>query len=207
MKTTNILLAGLSLCFAACQSPANTENKQDTTVHAESVAEKAIETDFLIVPGRSIGQVALGEDMITVGEKLGKPDAGDAAMGKAWGIWYGKDSSSNTRNELAVYSAYRDTSMRVKEVKQIRITANQFKTKDGIGVGISEADAKLNFKAMELAATYINEKKDTINVFDAKKDGIGFEFLKGKSISLTVHPVNQSINNTYLTLHPEWKKI
>ncbi|RZL29787.1 MAG: hypothetical protein EOP00_37305 [Pedobacter sp.] len=138
---------------------------------------------------------------------LGRPDAGDAAMGKAWGIWYSKDSISGHRDELAIYSSYKDTSMRIKDVKQIRITSNRFKTQDGFTTGRSEADTKLKFPAMERISAYLNEQNDTVTVYDAKGDGIGFEFLKGKSISLTIHPMNQAVNETYLTLHPEWKLI
>jgi len=154
-----------------------------------------------------VGEISLGEDMAKIGVKLGRPDAGDAAMGKAWGIWYSKDSTSGQRNELAIYSSYRDTSMRVKDVKQIRITSAQFKTQDGFTTGRSVSETKLKFSDIEKISSYLNEQKDTVTVYDSKRDGIGFEFLKGKSISLTVHPMNQSVNGTYLTLHPEWKRI
>ncbi|SDG54020.1 hypothetical protein SAMN05421827_107231 [Pedobacter terrae] len=145
--------------------------------------------------------------MEQVAEKLGRPDAGDAAMGKAWGIWYGSDSTAKRRDEIAIYSSYRDTSMRVKDVKQIRITSNAFKTQDGLATGANLEDTKLKFPDIKKLSSYLNEKKDTVVVYDAKKEGIGFEFLKGKSISLTVHPVNTAVNDTYLTLHPEWKLI
>jgi len=207
MKSIKIICLGLSIGVAACQSSQNAQHKTDSIASIESGPGKIIDERFLVVPGRSVGDISLGEDMTKVGARLGRPDDGDAAMGKAWGIWYSKDSTSGQRDELAIYSSYKDTSMRVRDVKQIRITSPKYKTQDGFTTGRSEADAKLKFNSMERISAYLNEQKDTVIVYDAKVDGIGFEFLKGKSISLTVHPVNQGINNTYLTLHPEWKQI
>ena len=207
MKSTKIILLAMSISFAACQSSQNSEHKSDSIENMESGNAKIVDSRFLIVPGRSVGEISLREDMTEVGKKLGRPDAGDAAMGKAWGIWFSNDSTAGFRNELAIYSSYRDTSMRVKDVKQIRITSPKFKTQDGFTTGLSASDTKLKFPAMEKVSSYLNEKNDTVTVYDARQDGIGFEFLKGKSISLTIHPMNQSVNGTYLTLHPEWKLI
>jgi hypothetical protein len=208
MKSIKFALLGLSISLAACQSAKkNDDKKADSVNNLTSVSSQAVDDRFLVVAGRSVGEIALGEDMEQLGKKLGRPNAGDAAMGKAWGIWYSDDSTAKHRNEIAVYSSYRDTSMQVKDVKQIRITSNKFKTKDGLATGSTLEGTKLKFPTIERLSAYLNEEKDTVLVYDAKKDGIGFEFLKGKSISLTVHPVNIPVNATYLTLHPEWKLI
>ncbi len=208
MKSIKFALLGLSISFAACQSANKSdERKTDSVSNLKSAKTQDVDGRFLIVAGKSVGEISLGENMEQVVEKLGKPDAGDAAMGKAWGIWYGSDSTAKRRNEIAIYSSYRDTSMRVKDVKQIRITSNDFKTQDGLATGATLEDTRLKFPDIKKLSAYLNEKKDTVAVYDAKKDGIGFEFLKGKSISLTVHPVNTAVNDTYLTLHPEWKLI
>ncbi|WP_431292145.1 hypothetical protein [Pedobacter sp. P26] len=208
MKSIKTVLWGLSISLAACQSAnKNDQQKTDSVSNLKSATTQAMDGRFLIVAGKSIGEISLGENMEQVGEKLGKPDAGDAAMGKAWGIWYSDDSTGKHPNEIAVYSSYRDTSMLVKDVKQIRITSDKFKTQDGLATGTTMEEAKNKFPAIEKLSAYLNEDKDTITVYDAKKEGIGFEFLKGKSVSITVHPVNTPVNATYLTLHPEWKSI
>lgn len=207
MKSRKIIFLSFIIGLTACQSAEHSAHQQDSTEYIISGKQKNVDSAFLVVPGKSIGEISLEENMTEVGKKLGRPDAGDAAMGKAWGIWYSKDSTDGQKNELAVYSSYRDTSMMVKEVKQIRITSAQFKTQSGLTTGGPEADAKSKFPAMELVSSYLNQSKDTVTVYDSRQDGIGFEFLKGKSISITVHPVNQSVNGTYLTLHPEWKLI
>ncbi|MBB6240404.1 hypothetical protein HDC90_005079 [Pedobacter sp. AK013] len=207
MKPIKIILLGLSISLAACQSGnKKDENKADSVTNIAVVPAQTVDKRFLVVAGRSVGEITLGENIEQVTKKLGKPDAGDAAMGKAWGIWYSKDSAKH-RDEIAVYSSYRDTSMRVKDVKQIRITSNRFKTKDGLATGATLQEIKLKFPNIKKLSSYLNENKDTVTVYDAKDGGIGFEFLKGKSISLTVHQVNIPVNATYLTLHPEWKLI
>ncbi|WP_412468032.1 hypothetical protein [Pedobacter sp. KLB.chiD] len=206
MKFIKTFLLGLCISLLACQSAKKTdENKKDSLISATSASTQAVDKRFLIVAGHSIGEISLGEDMEQVSKKLGRPDVSDAAMGKAWGIWYSSDSTAKRRAEIAVYSAYRDTSMRVKDVKQIRVTSYQFKTQDGLATGTPLEDTKLKLPDIEKISSYLNEEKDTVIVYDAKKEGIGFEFLKGKSISVTVHPVNTALNLTYLTLHPEWK--
>ena len=207
MKSIKFALLGISMSVAACQSANKTDQNTDSASNLASTPMQSVDERFLVVAGRSIGEINLGEDMEEVGKKLGRPNAGDAAMGKAWGIWYSDDSTAKRRNEIAVYSSYRDTSMRVKDVKQIRITSNKFKTKDGLATGSTLEDVKSKFPTIKKLSAYLNEDKDTVAVYDAKKDGIGFEFLKGKSIALTVHQVNIPVNATYLTLHPEWNVI
>lgn len=208
MKSIKIILIGLSISLFACQSSkTNNTNKADSIASIESGPGKIVDERYLVVPGQSVGEISLGENMEIVGKKLGRPDAGDAAMGKAWGIWYSKDSIENGKNELAIYSSYKDTTLTSKDVKQIRITSKQFKTQDGFGTERSFEDTQMKFPGIIKIAAYLNEAKDSIMVYDSKTEGIGFEFVNGKSISLTVHPKNVSVNGTYLTLHPEWKLI
>ena len=207
MNSMKIAILLLSTSFVACQSSQNSQHKSDSVASIESGPGKIVDSRFLIVPGRSVGDISLGENVEIVGKMLGKPDVSDAAMGKAWGIWYRTDSSSKQKEEIAIYSAYRDTSMRVKSVKQIRITSAEYKTQDGYRIGMAESETKQKFPGMEKVSAYLNEQKDTVTVFDSKQEGVGIEFLSGKSVALTVHPANQPINATYLTLHPKWKAL
>jgi hypothetical protein len=59
----------------------------DTTA-IEMPGDKPVPLAQLIVPGISVGQTAINEGSEVVHKKLGKPDAGDAAMGKSVSIWY-----------------------------------------------------------------------------------------------------------------------
>lgn len=206
MKPIKIALLGLSISVVACQSADRKLAAQnDSLTQVPVVAGQTVDQRFLVVAGRSVGEIAIGADMEQVSQKLGKADAGDAAMGKAWGIWYGDDSTGGQRNEVAVYSAYRDTSMQVKEVKQIRVTADKFKTADGFSLGTTLTALRSKFPDLRQVTSYVDTTKDTVLVYDSNKSGISFEFLKGKSVALTVHPEHVPVNGTYLTLHPEWK--
>lgn len=209
MKSIKIVLLGLSISLFAC----NSTNKRNVTKDSIGTAntidspEKIVEERFLIIPGQSIGQISLGEDVRQVGKKLGKPDLSDAAMGKAWSIWYSKDKMTTRRNEVAIYSSYKDSTLTSKVVKQIRITSKMFKTQSGFGTEKTLDEIKSKFNDIEPVAVYLNERMDTVKIFDSKKEGIGFEFLKAKSISITVHPKNFSLSETYLAVHPEWKLV
>ncbi|RQO77041.1 hypothetical protein DBR40_10240 [Pedobacter sp. KBW01] len=206
MKLIKMALLALSISVVGCQSSNRKQAVQnDSLTHVSTVVGQITDERFLVVAGRSVGEIAIGADMEQVGQKLGKADAGDAAMGKAWGIWYGNDSTGRQRNEIAVYSSYRDTSMRVKDVKQIRVTSDKFKIVDSFSLGTTLTALQSKFPDLKQVSRYVNAQKDTVLVYDSKKRGISFEFLKGKSIALTVHPENVAVNATYLTLHPEWK--
>ncbi|UKT66106.1 hypothetical protein [Pedobacter mucosus] len=209
MRSIVGILLGLSISLFACNSVEHKNINTDSTTKKISVGESklTIGPKFLIIPGVSIGQIKLGEDTQEIGNKLGTPDAGDAAMGKAWSIWYSEDPNTTRRNELSIYSSYKDSSATSKDVKQIRITSGQFKTLDGFGTGRKLKDAQAKFPDLDQISTYLNEKKDTVLIYDSKSQGIGFEFLSGKSISLTVHPKNVSVNATYLAIHPDWKLV
>ncbi|MGV3704652.1 MAG: hypothetical protein ACO1NU_04670 [Arcticibacter sp.] len=146
--------------------------------------------------------------MQLVSQALGKPDAGDAAMGKAWGIWYDTDSSDQQRTEIAIYSSYKDSSMMAHDVKQIRTTAKRFKTEAGLGVGSTYADFKNAYPDLALVAQYSNQSsKDTIKVYDSKQKGISVEFIENTSTAITVHETGKATNDTYFTYHPDLKKI
>jgi len=197
---------GLSISIIACQSSTKKQAAQnDSLTQVSTPNGQATDQRFLVVAGHSVGEITIGADMEQVTQKLGKADAGDAAMGKAWGIWYGNDSTSGQRNEIAVYSAYRDTSMRVKEVKQIRVTSDKFKTADGFSIGNTLSALQSKFPDLKKVNRYLNAQKDTVLVYDSKKWGISFEFLREKSVALTVHTEQIPVNATYFTLHPEWK--
>ena len=76
----NYLLIGFLLMFRFNDppKPANTA----------FIAQKPVSVAQLVVPGKSIGQTKLKEDAVLVYKKLGRPDAGDAAMGKSLATWY-----------------------------------------------------------------------------------------------------------------------
>ena len=57
----------------------------------EGIAQQSA---WLIVPGQRIGQIRLESPAQSLAV-LGKPDGGDAAMMKAWRIWYSRKKDNS----------------------------------------------------------------------------------------------------------------
>ncbi len=134
--------------------------KLDTT----SAEVPATSTDWDIVPGKRIGKTQLGDDPEMLLQRLGTPDASDAAMGKAWLVWRGKNGG-----ELAVFTSYADSNMVRKAVKQVYITSSRFQTAEGIHTGMSLPEIQRIFPDGHLQNT------ETEKRYDVEAKGISFE--------------------------------
>jgi len=209
MKYAKILLLLFAASFFACtQSSVSGDERKDSTANQAMLKPNRITTDSLIVPGKSVGKLYLKQDVQDLEQILGKADGGDAAMGKAWGIWYDKNSNGSTKDEIDVYSSYADTSMVKKDIKQIRITANSFATKNQLRTGNGLSAFLDEFKDAEKLSTFLDVKtKDSILIYDSKRNGIGVEVVKNIITAITIHEIGIPVNATYLTLHPEWKPL
>jgi hypothetical protein len=136
---------------------------------------------WLIVPGKSIGQVKLETPTESL-SVLGKPDGGDAAMMKAWRIWYSrkKDNSIDSSHMLAVFTAMRTQD--TQYVKQIRVNSPRFKTAKGVGVGSTIAMIRKTYPGVQLVQTYESANKARrILVYEDAKTGIAFETSNARS--------------------------
>jgi hypothetical protein len=201
MKLKYLFIIATGILFS-CNSDSSVKLYKDTS----SVSD--IESKLLIVPGKSIGKYFIGQNMVQVDSLKGKPDFSDAAMGKAWSIWYGKNKTGNKRNEIAIYSTYGDSTMSFKTVKQIRVISSKFETNDGLNNGNLLSNFTANYPDLIQVSRYIDTNLgDTIQIFDSKMHGIAVEFLRDISRSIIVHPKGEALNDSYLTLHPEWKKL
>jgi len=133
-----------------------------------------VSRDKLIVPGEGIGKTRLGMISDSVIRLLGKPDYSDAAMGKALLIWYGKNKdTNNNRTEVDVMVSYRDTSMRDKAVKQIRITSDYFETKNGVKVHDDLHRIMKYFPDISKSDYHLTDS--TKAIYDDTVNGIAFE--------------------------------
>ncbi len=222
-----IFFYGIVFLSVACNNSSNTTSSKsdtstitttDTIVKHDTVIVNndqsqtdttASESNPLIVAGESVGKISLGADAATLQSILGKPDMSDAAMGKAWETWYGKQRDEhNNKTELNIYTAYKDTSMREKTVQQIRTTSSFFKTNDSVHV-YSSLDEIKNKYTVKKSAQY-NSDGRTITVYDDKKNGIAFEMASASTqnicTGIIIHPKNKSVNDIYIMLHPDMKR-
>jgi len=184
--------------------------EQDTLTMQQSPGKSPANEDKLIIPGERIGKTILGMNAEEIEQLLGKADMSDAAMGKAWLIWYGKRDDHNNKTELDIYTTYKDSTMREKAVQQIRVTSSYFKTRDGLGVYSDEKDIKKVFAALKPAMTYTDGGR-TVHVLDDVQKGIAFETVHANTssicIGVIVHMPGKAVTDTYIYLHPDTKMV
>jgi hypothetical protein len=203
MKSKWLLIIALGILFSC-----NADSSKSVKLGSDGLAKAAVSSKLLIVPGKSVGDISIGENIVVVDSLLGIPDDGDAAMGKAWAIWNENDSTGKKIGEIAVYSSYADSTATSKAVKQIRVTGSAYQTAEQL----TTEDLKSNFKAkypdFKKVATFVNATVgDTISVYDSQSNGIAVEFLRGISRAITVHAKGQPVNTSYLTIKPDLKQV
>lgn len=192
-----------ALLLAACQSPAPPEKAVSSAERtAPNVpAEKdhpiahAIDPNWLIVPGKRAGKTEVGETLKETTARLGKPDAGDAAMQHYVSVWY-SNKKAKTGNSVAVFSVRDAGNDPEARVAQIRVNSPQFRTSGGIGVGSSLEQIKAQF-AITPTNRYTEIYK-AYTLFDSDA-GIGFEVEDSAGCtSIIVHRANEPFQGTYL---------
>lgn len=166
-----------------------------------------------IVAGRSIGKTYINEKMELLGAELGKPDDGDAAMGKAISIWTIDPSGRGTDTITHTITVYSTTNFGAKDeapkVESIRITSPYFKTPEMVRSGSTLAFIKLQYPTIKKpTATYTDKKTgEEITIYDEQKQGISFEISpSGKCIGIGVHKPGKKITDAYLPMFPDLKK-
>ncbi len=199
MRTIILRIAAGCCMLAACAQPSSQKAAK------EKIAVPAAGRLSILTPGESAGKLRIHQDIDSVFNILGKPDDGDAAMGKAWGIWHGEDT-------LAVYSSYADSTMSRRITRQIVVTGDDYRTADGLGVNTPLATVRNSFPSLQPAAAYVSDPgNDTLWVYDAEAAGIAFDFRKREGDTLctavTIHEPYEPVTATYLTIHGGWKKL
>ncbi|PIQ22747.1 MAG: hypothetical protein COW65_01355 [Cytophagales bacterium CG18_big_fil_WC_8_21_14_2_50_42_9] len=181
-------------------------NSPDRSGASTEEKNKSITPAQLIVPGKSIGQTALQMKAEEVNQILGKSDRSDAAMGKAWAIWYSRPTASDTiRKETTIYFATNmGGSDEASRVKQIRVTSPFFQTAGHVGVGTALKAIQQAFPNLQKAKTYTSAKtKQSITILDDAATGIAFEFNANETcVAVVVHEPQQPVNTIYINLFP-----
>lgn len=163
--------------FAACNQPqtksTQTKKVADTVFSTIiSAEEKQVSDAALIIPGKSIGKISLKENAEEVYKILGKPDSGDAAMGKSLSTWYANHNPKGYQTQIFCSRNMGSPDENTSRVKQIRVTSPFFKTKEGIGAGSTLAQIQTKFKVVKTAS--YPDKKPPYQIYDDKKS-IAFE--------------------------------
>ncbi len=178
---------------------------QPKPAHAVFTAQKSVTEAQLIIPGKSIGKISLKEDAAEVYKLLGKPDSGDAAMGKSLSTWYANHDPKGYQTQIFCSRNMGNLDETISRVIQIRVTSPYFKTANGIGVGSTLKQINAVFKVIK-TASYPN-KKPPYAIYDDKK-GIAFEIsAEGKCVGIIIHLLNNYSRTTYFPFHNNQKML
>lgn len=199
--------------ISACNEATSIKEHHNDAIVADRTSTDTLQVsvvDDKIVPGKSVGKIAIGQLPETITSILGKPDSSDAAMGKAWMTWIGKRDVHNNKTELNVYVTYKDSTMKEKVVKQIRTTSSSFSTPNGIHVYSSLEEIQKNFPGAKDVATYASATR-RFTIYDDVDSGIAFDIVDANEqricTGITVHSKGEPVIETYIYLHPDMKKV
>jgi len=167
-----LLILSVSLVTYSCHHKPGRNFAKEDSVSAMRNMMKDVSPKNLIVPGKGIGKIKIGGNSGQVFNLLGKPDLGDAAMGKALSTWYQGHDKSGFQTQV-FFSRQMGTADDTSRVKQIRITSPVFETADQIHVNTLFSDISAKFKLDKIAS--YKEKGKTFSVYAAISEGIAFE--------------------------------
>ena len=202
MKKIALLIFGIVLI--SCNKK---ETVKPETVTVDTLATAKVSENLVIAPGEKIGNTMIGANAETL-KDLGQPDLSDAAMGKAWMSWLSKNPN-NPGTELMVSTGYKDSEMKEKTIKEIRVNSPDFKTSGGNGVGYTILDIVEEFPNIKATTAYSNSKTgQEVEVFDDQVSGIAFEIQKEVPkicIAIIIHEKDKPVRVDYTVLHTEFQ--
>ena len=128
--------------------------------------------NFLIVPGKSIGQTVLGPNGAAELKRLPAPAAEDNGMMQTHLVWVSR--TPGDRNTLYLHGISNSVYDNVNPangmtINEIRITSRQFHTRSGISTASTLAEVRRRFPAIRPVC-------GTPGLFEDTPHGIAFEF-------------------------------
>jgi hypothetical protein len=205
------------LLFAAVLLACNSSIKQDSTANGPETTFKITDTlkgqsisgnpdslpavppAELIVPGKSIGLTSIGERADSVAAKLGRPDEGDAAMGKAISTWFSK--GNKTHSTTIFFTTNFGDKDEASRARQLRITSPYFKTAEGLSVGSDMDGISKIYPVLKKTGRYPSPKDPAqmVVVMDDPDKGIAFEIDPSyKCVGIVIHRREDKPFETYL---------
>lgn len=190
-----IALVVVTSCSQSNEKHTGGPRNADTAVTLPQVTN----TDSLLVPGKAAGTIVLGSNAADVVEALGKPDRGDAAMGKSVSTWFANHDASSYA--FSIFSSRDMGNSDNAFIKQIRVTAPGFRTAGGVGTQSSLEEIKSKFKVQEEKGYKL--KQEEVHVY-ADTSGIAFEVDgKGTCIGIVIYPAGSLHPDTYARFIPD----
>ncbi len=175
--------------------------KQDQQSSLQTTKTETNDQEYVnqIIPGKRLGNIILNENTTVVLDSLGKPDSGDAAMGKAISTWR-KDSN----NLLSIYTTTKMGIEDFSRIKAIRSLSPDFKTISDLGVNSTLSEIERYFKLNKIGVFPLNGKSYRLYSSD---EGIGFEVGEDqKCHGIVIAEKGTSPEQHYLTFYPDLEK-
>ena len=203
MKKMIICLSAILLfsCNEKHKNVENNMNKSEYSSDNNSETElKSTTNEKEIIPGKSLGKILLNENATAVLDSLGKPDSGDAAMGKAISTWNKGDG-----NLLTLYTSTQMGVENFSRIKAIRSLSKDFKTVDNLGVSSSLDDLKRYYRLTPIGKFTFNGKHYFL--YTTPK-GIAFEIgMDQKCNGVLLYLQDTDPENFYIPIYPDFKKL
>ena len=195
-----LLLAAVGFTCTSCKQ----HLKQDTQTESTSnfkVDKNAPAAEELIVPSQGIGKIKLDEATSNLVTMFGKPDSGDAAMGKRVLSWKSKPDTSKYLTQVYAEKQM-GTDNDTSRVKLIRVTSPSFVTEKGIKVGTDRRKIESAYQVQKVAT--FTKGSENFALFDDKDNGIAFE-LDSKEIctAVIVHQHGTKATANYRAFIPQ----
>ena len=209
MKNTLIISFAIFLISCGPQEKSITDGEivdslQNKTILAIDTTINLIDSNVLIIPGKSIGYIYLNEVQDSIISKLGKPDAGDAGMGKSVSIY--KNTENNSSFKI-YYTTNMGAANEASRAKLFHTNSTFFSTENKIRIGSGLEEIKKYFPQVKHLAV-ISIEKDTFQLYDAVEKGIAFEMDKENICrGITLHTAGEVIQPTYLPFYQSFKLI
>ena len=164
------MIAAMGLLYSGCGPSGQSQSEATATNTTGSLPDTQTKTpdEGLIVAGKSVGPIQLGDPDSLLLDWLGKPDYSDAAMGKAVLAWY-QDSATH---QVAVFTARNMGNDETARIKQIRVTSPYYTTAEGLCANSSAAQISDHYDTQQVE-TYAKDGQE-YTVLDTKQ-GIAFE--------------------------------
>ncbi len=194
------------LCLFSCRQQKTTkETEQKANKNIVEKGSDSILPDKLIIPGKQLGRIKLDQDALPIYKRLGKPDRGDAAMGKALSTWYIQDSTLNGKTYLlSIFTTRKMGVDPVDRVKFVRTTLPKYRSKNKLGVGSSLAQIRKHFAVKKRGV--FTKNNHTRTLYDTP-DGIAFEIDSLQLCTgILIHPKEVSATGSYIPFYGNLKK-
>jgi hypothetical protein len=195
-----IFCLSLVLFFGCKETPKKTVDNKDKTNSPDKTIQKekhGIGYQKQIVPGKRLGSIILNQDATAIMDSLGKPDSGDAAMGKALSTW-----GKNPNHILTLYTSRQMGVEDFSRVKVIRTLSPDYRTEDNLGVNTPLAELKRYYR-LEYAGKFAYNGKHYL-LYTTNK-GIAFEVgMNQKCHGVLLYDRNENVTATYLPIYADF---